>query len=197
MSTRNAQRAGARWCFSVGLWSAIAVGTACVPARRASTSRPALDETQVARALDQQGVAEFEAGHYHDALLYFSAAFAHGGPPSERWNEAKCQLRLDETEHAEATLVTYLALPGLTADDRHEAEVALDALRHRPSTLTVLSRPLGLPVTVDGRKVGATPISLSVTAGEHVVSVRRANDSRDDQPVMARLGRAVILEAPP
>jgi hypothetical protein len=174
----------------------IGVCTSCLPL--ASPARgPAADELRRARALDQQGVSAFEAGRYHDALLYFQAAFAHGGPPTERWNQARCYLRLDEPDQAESALLAYVAAPGLPAEDRRDADATLEAIRHRTSMLTVMSAPLGLPVSVDGRRLGITPLSVPVPAGDHVVLVQRAPDGRDERSVTARLGRAILVEARP
>src|SRR5437763_266058 len=49
-----------------------------------------------ARALDQQGVRAYREERYKDAIRYFEEALRLGGPPSERWNIAKCHVRLDE-----------------------------------------------------------------------------------------------------
>jgi len=155
------------------------------------------DAIRSARAFDQQGVLAFEAGRYHDALVYFDAAFAHGGPPSERWNSAKCHLHLDEPEQAEADLTAYLALSGLSADDRREATATLEGVRQRPSTLTVVSTPLGLSVTVGGRRIGVTPVSLPLSPGEHVVVVEREGGAHEEHRVSAHLGRAIVVEAHP
>jgi hypothetical protein len=169
---------------------------ACQPLGPA-TRPPVPEDVRGARALDQQGVAAFEAGRYHDALLYFDAAYAHGGPPSERWNAAKCHLHLDEPVQAEAVLVEYLALAGLTSDDRREAAALLDGIRRRPSTLTVMSAPLGLAVSVDGKHVGATPVTTVVQPGEHTVVVERPPEGRQERPFTARYGRAILVEAHP
>jgi hypothetical protein len=157
----------------------------------------AAKEIYGARALDQQGVLAFEAGRYHDAILFFDAAYAHGGPPSERWNSAKCHLRLDEPFQAESVLTEYLSLPGLTSEDRREATATLDELRRRPSTLTVLSTPLGLPVVVDGRRVGVTPVTTWVAPGDHFLVVDRPPDVHMERPFTARFGRAVLVEGRP
>jgi hypothetical protein len=157
----------------------------------------AANEIYGARALDQQGVLAFEAGRYHDALLFFDAAYAHGGPPSERWNSAKCHLRLDEPFQAESLLTEYLSLAGLSKEDRREATSTLDELRRRPSTLMVLSAPLGLPVVVDGRRVGVTPVTTWVAPGDHSLLVDRPPDVHMERPFTARFGRAVLVEAHP
>jgi hypothetical protein len=170
---------------------------ACVPPHAAGSAPRVSDELASARAFDQQGVLAFEAGRYRDALLYFQAAFTHGGPSSERWNTAKCYLRLDEPEEAETELVAYLALAGLTPDDAREGGTALDGLRRRSSTLTVTSTPLRLAVRVDGRHVGSTPVSLQVVPGEHVVVVDRDATTHDARRASAHLGRAIVVEAKP
>jgi hypothetical protein len=169
----------------------------CLPTGGLQQRLPPTEALRAARALDQQGVLAFQAGRYHDALLYFDAAFAHSGPPSERWNAAKCHLRLDEPAQAEAALVEYIGLPGITADDRREAEAAVEALRRRSSSLTVLSVPLGLPVSVDGRRLGVTPFTTSVAPGDHVVLVERAPDARQEGSVTSRFGRSILVEAHP
>jgi hypothetical protein len=175
----------------------LVLALACSPPRSPGSSPHVSDELASARAFDQQGVLAFESGRYRDALLYFQAAFTHGGPPSERWNAAKCYLRLDEPEEAETELVSYLALAGLTPDDAREGGAALDGLRRRSSTLTVTSTPLRLPVRVDGRRVGVTPVSLQVAPGEHVVVVDRDATTRDARRVSAHLGHAILVEARP
>jgi hypothetical protein len=181
----------------------LAVSSGCLPrdllSPHATFAPPAgtSEDLRGARALDQQGVIAFEAGRYRDAVLYFDAAYAHGGPPSERWNAAKSYLRLDQAEQAETELVAYLGLPGLTADDRREAVATLEALRRRPSVLTVTSTPPGLTVLLDARKVGVTPLSAVVAAGDHAVAIEHGAEAREDRPFTAKLGRAVLLEAHP
>ena len=176
------------------------VGACIPPAQSAATVKVTSsqgDDVRGARSRDQQGVLAFEVGRYHDALLYFEAAFAHGGPPSERWNAAKCHLRLDEPAQAEAALVEYLSLPGLTAQDRQEATVTLESIRKKSSTLTVLSVPLGLPVVVDGASLGVTPVTTTVLPGEHLLIVGRTPETRQERPITARYGRAILVEAHP
>jgi hypothetical protein len=167
------------------------------PAPHAAASLQVSDELRRARAFDQQGVLAFEAGRYHDALAYFDAAASHGGPPSERWNSAKCHIHLDEPEQAEADLVAYIGLIGLTAEDKREAEATLDALRRKPSMLTITSTPLGLAARVDGHHVGVTPVTVQVSPGEHLVVVERDASARDARHVTAHLGHAVLVEARP
>lgn len=148
-----------------------------------------------ARALDQQGIKAYTEHRYNDAIRYFDEAYRLGGPPFELWNIAKCRIELDQPEEAVEQLEKYLALPNLPADDRKDAKEQLEQLKKRPSTLTVSTSPSGAAVSVDGKPVGKTPLSVSVTPGMHTVAV--VNGKRTtNQSVEAKLGRAIILDVP-
>lgn len=182
-------------CARLFVGAALPLVVAC-GLRYPTSAVPLSDELRRARAFDREGVVAFEARRYHDAIAYFEAALSNGGPPSERWNTAKCHLRLDEPEQAEADLRSYLTLSGLTAEDRREADALLDTILRRPSELTVTSVPLGLPVALDGRSLGTTPVSAWVAAGEHLVLTERGA-SRDERRVAAHHGHAILVELKP
>src|ERR1017187_9325393 len=94
---------------------------------------PASDDLDRARALDQQGVRAFREGRYNDAIRYFEEALKLGGPSSELWNIARCQVKLDDPETASSSLERYLARTDLSPDDRAGAKRELDELAHRRS----------------------------------------------------------------
>jgi hypothetical protein len=147
-----------------------------------------------ARELDREGVRAFAEGRYADAIRYFRTAFHLGGPASELWNIARSEERLDDGEAAVAAIDEYLALRGLSPQDRAEAERELQGLRARPSTLTVTTTPPGAVVTLDGRQtVGPTPLSVDVPAGAHTIAIRRDGFVPQSRPLEARYGRAVIV----
>jgi hypothetical protein len=147
-----------------------------------------------ARELDQQGVRSFRQERYEDAILYFRAARDLGGPSSELWNIARCEERVDEGERASQALEEYLTQGDLLPADRAEAEHEKQALASRPSTLTVTTTPPGAAVAIDGLGAPrATPLSIEVAQGAHVLDVRRAGYASRTQPFDARFGRAVIV----
>jgi hypothetical protein len=156
---------------------------------------PSADDLARARALDQQGVRAFREGHYNDAIRYFTEALKLGGPSSELWNIARCHVKLDEPEAASEALERYLARGDLSPDDRASARRELEELARRPSTVTVASSPTGAFVAVDGKRIGRTPASVDVPAGEHVVAVQREGSPPHLERVVARYGRAVIVDA--
>src|ERR1700722_7033228 len=120
------------WCLA-----ALAAAFAVTAPRRvgAEPSRPAAlpDDLERARTLDQQGVRAFREGRYNDAIRYFEEAFRLGGPSSELWNIARCDVKLDDPEAASVALDSYLAGSDLSPEDRASAKRELDDLRRRPS----------------------------------------------------------------
>jgi hypothetical protein len=153
------------------------------------------DDLERARTLDQQGVRAFREGRYNDAIRYFEEAFRLGGPSSELWNIARCDLKLDDPEAASVALDSYLAGSDLSPEDRATAKRELDDLRHRPSTVTIASSPSGASVFIDGKRAGKTPTSIGVSAGDHVVVVQREGYSPYVDHPVARFGRAIIVDA--
>jgi hypothetical protein len=155
----------------------------------------ASDDLDRARALDQQGVRAFREGRYNDAIRYFEEAFKLGGPSSELWNVARCEVKLDEPEAAADSLTRYLARTDLSADDRAGAKRELDELSRRRSTVTIASSPTGAFVAIDGKRIGRTPTSADVAPGEHAVAVQREGYPPHVETVTARYGRAIIVDA--
>jgi hypothetical protein len=148
-----------------------------------------------ARELDRQGVLAFREGRFSDAIRYFRWAYHLGGPSSELWNVARSRERTDDAETAAAAIEQYVSRHDLTVDDRDEAERELQALRSRPSVLTVITAPPGAMVTVDGNlaATSSTPVSLDLRPGPHAVAVHRDGYRTEYRPFEARFGRAVIL----
>jgi hypothetical protein len=153
------------------------------------------DDLDRARALDQQGVRAFRDGRYGDAVRYFEEALKLGGPSSELWNVAKCQVKLDQPEAASESLERYLARTDLSADDRAGARRELDEIAHRRSTVTIASSPTGAMVAIDGKRIGRTPATSEVSAGEHTVAVQREGYPPHVERVSAHFGRAIIVDA--
>jgi hypothetical protein len=179
---------------------ALLAASACAP-RRDAMRWPAGSDVPVharanvdaARSLDQEGVRSFSDGRYSDAIRYFNAARALGGPASELWNIARCLERIDDAEGAARAIDEYLAESDLEAQDRAEAEREAQSLRTRASMLTVTTTPPGATMTLDGQSVGATPATLELRAGPHTLVLKREGFATETRPVEARFGRAVIV----
>lgn len=168
-------------------------------APRPASSPPRAEDLARARSLDQQGARAYGDGRYNDAIRYFEEAYRLGGPPFELWNIAKCHAKLDQPDQAADFLERYLATPSIPADDREEATQQLEALRRRPSTLTLASTPTGATVLLDGKPVEGsprTPTSFTVPPGQHTISLSAPGHATHMQTVDARYGRAIILDVP-
>jgi PEGA domain-containing protein len=180
---------------------ALLAATACVQSAGRQADLGAEDgarrrnpDVEAARELDQEGIRAFRESRWADALRYFRASYRLGGPPSEVWNMARCRERLDDPEGAATAIDQYLASKDLAPQDRAEGERELQALRSRPSTLTVTTRPSGAIVTVDGRQtMGPTPVSVEIPPGSHTIAVHRDGFATETRPLEARFGRAVIV----
>lgn len=184
-------------CFSV-LTSFPVIATAQPRAPGGAAARAAEDLAR-ARALDKEGAKAYGDGRYNDAIRYFEEAHRLGGPPFELWNIAKCHVHLDQPEQAAEMLERYLATPTLPAEDREEATQQLDALRKRPTTLTIASVPTGAAVTIDGRvpaEGGRTPSSFTVQPGSHTIVLTHPTYATYSQTFEAKYGRAIILDVP-
>src|SRR4051812_14799445 len=110
--------AGGAGCRPPGLGASGASGSEGAVSAARSDGGGAVES---ARELDQQGVASYRAGRYADAIAYFRAAYALGGPPSELWNIVRCREALDDAEGAAAAIDDYLTRKDLPAQDRADA----------------------------------------------------------------------------
>jgi hypothetical protein len=155
-------------------------------------SKPNID---AAREMDQEGVRAFQEGRYADSTRYFRAAYRLGAPPSELWNMARSLERLDDPAGAAGAIEAYLARRGqLSPQDRSDAERELQALRARPSPLTVTTVPAGAAVGLDAKRaLGSTPLTIEIPPGPHTIVVRRDGYVAITRSLEARFGRAVIV----
>jgi hypothetical protein len=153
----------------------------------------AADHLDAARYFDQLGVRAYAEGRYADAVVYFRQAFENGGPPTELWNMAKCELSSGQPREAVALLETYLARGDLTAEDRAEAEKLLTEIRKRPSLVSVASSPSGATVRIDDHVVGTTPLTTTVAPGEHDLYVETSDGRSFDRTITAENGVTIAV----
>lgn len=143
-------------------------------------------------ALHRQGALRAPRPPRHDALLALERCRAPAPPQPELASlqisstPAGAAVLLDEREVGTTPLVLAQVAPGrhrldltLPGHAPEERELTLSpgeqAVAHVPlarfARLDLLSRPLGAEVTLDGKPVGVTPVSLAeLTAGAHTWS---------------------------
>jgi tetratricopeptide (TPR) repeat protein len=114
---------------------------------------------------------------YADASLRLGAVLAH----------------LGRTPEANAALALALALdpdrPVTLAEFSPDVVAAVDAARAQPRTqrsLRITSEPAGAAITLDGKQVGRTPLTVDVTHGQHVVVA--------NQPLFEPYARAFAVD---
>ena len=63
---------------------------------------------------------------------------------------------------------------------RSRVESTRAAAASRPATMTVDTRPAAADVFIDGRRVGAAPLVLTVQPGTHMLTLRNGEAERGD-----------------
>jgi hypothetical protein len=122
-----------------------------------------------------KGFAALQAGRYGDALAHYRRSYELSPRPRTLFNMALCEELLGQEEAAFEHYTLFVA----TAEER-DAEF-VDQARERAARLaqrlagrlTVTSTPAGAEVRVDGseRAQGRTPVTLSLTPGEHYIQI--------------------------
>lgn len=153
------------------------------------------DRLEAARYFDQLGVRSYADGHYSEAKLYFQRAYENGGPASELWNIAKCELQLGDARAAVTILDGYLSRDDLPAEDRREAEKLLADIKRRPSQLSIASAPGRASVKVDDQLLGTTPLTTTVAPGTHTVHLEDPTGGTFDRTITAEYGLPIALGA--
>lgn len=153
------------------------------------------DRLEAARYFDQLGVRAYAEGRYAEARLYFHQAYENGGPPSELWNIAKCELQLGDARSAVNILDGYLSRDDLPPEDRREAEKLLADIKRRPSQLSIASAPGRASVKIDDQLVGTTPLTTTVAPGAHSIHLEEPGGGTFDRTITAEYGLPMALGA--
>lgn len=163
--------------------------------RRAFAADPDKDELAYARFLDTEGARAFSEHRYRDAIRLFEAAFAHGAPPSELWNVAKCHMQLDEPKHARDALERYRSHPDVSTADRARASEEIARLEAKKSRVIVDTDPRPARVVIDGGSagMGTSPYAAFVEPGPHTIRVTHPDHDPVERPIVASLGQAAIV----
>lgn len=91
------------------------------------------------------------------------------------FNAAIVLEQLERRGEAFAYYREYLAIPGLTDDERTQAQTRLDGIRPQIAIVSIESTPPGAEVFVDRLDLaarGETPVEIAVSAAEHTIFFR-------------------------
>lgn len=153
-----------------------ALAAASISLTAAPTAAYAQNPTNEARAAFQEGVRDFAAQRFAQALEAFRRAYRIRPHPSVLVNIANCQLALDQPQAALATFENYLTDAGatLTPAQRAPIDQAIATARQRLATITINAMPPGVQIFLDGELIGSAPIRhpVQVGPGPHVLEAR-------------------------
>lgn len=135
---------------------------------------PAAAQDGRARARTQfnQGVADYDAGRYREALAAFEAAYRAAPHPAVRVNMANCFEQLGQYVEALFNYRRFLEESGanVTPEQREEVETAIARIAPKVGTLIIKVEPRTATLTIDGKEARRTPDgALQLVAGMHYI----------------------------
>jgi hypothetical protein len=143
------------------------------------------DDRDDARREFTDGQAADKAGDFAAAIQHYEIAYRLIPHPNAAYNIAFDNEQLHNYREAAKWYQLFLALaPG--SPDAGRVRILVVELAHKPGPLTVTSNPSGVRVLIDGR-VLATPATLSVRGGNHLVVLEHDNQ-RDARTVHTEFG---------
>lgn len=146
-----------------------------IPAFASAESEAGADAKKLAREHFERGVAAFSDSRFAEAAREFNAAYEISHAYVVLYNIGQVNAALGNAVASVDAFQTYLEQGGTTVPDQRRAAVQAELERQRAliGTIAVHARPEGASVHVDGKAVGAVPLSqpVRVTAGVHSIVV--------------------------
>jgi hypothetical protein len=150
--------------------------------------------TDIARARFKEGVGFYDKGQYEQARAAFLQAYALKKHPAVLLNLAWSSLKSGHALEAERYFKQFLA-EGKDATEKQRAD-ANDGLNQSATKLGRIDvvAPAGTEVTVDGDKVGATPLPdpILVEPGAHALKFKGADGATDASSMTVLAGEKII-----
>lgn len=191
-----------RWLRALLFASLVATATSPTPAA-AQTA----DVNAEARVFFEQGNRHFadamrrrgqRRGNLLDeALQAYVSSLRIVRSRNALFNAAAVLEELGRQNEAFAYYTEYLAIPGLSAQERESGETRLGALRPQVAVLSIQSAPAGAQVFVDRLDLaprGMTPLELALPAGEHTIYFRLEGHDDAETRATAVVGRTVTTQ---
>ncbi len=147
------------------------------PKAKAAPAPAAEESGDVAKAkeLFQWGQKLYKQARYAEAISKFEEAYAARPHPVIYFNIGKCWEQLGETAKALRAYRDYLRL----APDAKDKETVSDAIANLErrlrekglQQLMVFADPANARISVDGKELGTSPVSIELIAGNHQLTV--------------------------
>jgi hypothetical protein len=178
--------------LAVALFVALAPATFAAPSRAQSAAED--PTTDMARARFKEGVSFYDKGQFEQARAAFLQAYALKKHPAVLLNLAWSSLKSGHTLEAERYFKQFLA-EGKDSTDKQRAD-ANDGLNQSHAKLGRIEviAAAGTEVTVDGDKVGSTPLPdpVLVEPGAHTVKFKGPDGATDTDSVTVLAGEKAI-----
>ncbi len=192
-STRPAgarnQRRIQRWVLEIAI---------CVAAALAAPCAHAQVDTAQARAAFRQGAKAYNEADYRRAIALFQQAYQLDPHPALIYNVGQAYEKLGNVPAALRSFRKYLRLAP-DARDRATVEAKIRNLEQRlrasgVQQVTVLSRPLGATLSVDGKPLGETPWTGELAPGRHRAVLRLVGHPDTTRDFLLPPDRAIDLD---
>ncbi|MBZ0234193.1 MAG: PEGA domain-containing protein, partial [Deltaproteobacteria bacterium] len=134
----------------------------------ASVAHAQPDNRARAKAAFARAVDAEERQDWRTAVDEYLTAYELAPHPDVLFNVATVYERLNELRQAATYYRRYLQ-DAPDAPDRAKVERTIEALRKKPSAVTIESAPAGAVIIVDGERKGRAPLELKLPGGEHHV----------------------------
>ena len=150
-----------------------------------------------AKELVQWGQKLYKQARYAEAIVKFEEAYLARPSPVITYNIGKCHEQLGETAKAMRAYRDYLRLSP-NAADRETVSDAITNLERRLrekglQQLMVFADPPTAKISVDGKELGNSPVSIELIAGNHTLSVTAEGHEKVDRSFVMQLSRATEM----
>lgn len=152
--------------------------------------------TAMARARFKEGVEFYDKGEFEQARAAFLQAYALKKHPAVLLNLAWSSLKSGHALEAEKEFKQFLTEgKDITDKQRADANDGLTQSHNKLGRIEISAVP-GTEVTIDGEKIGTTPLTdaIPVEAGAHTVKFKGADGATDTQSVSVLGGEKALAK---
>ena len=150
-----------------------------------------------AKELFQWGQKLYKQARYAEAISKFEEAYAARPHPVIYFNIGKCWEQLGETAKALRAYRDYLRL----APDAKDKETVSDAIANLErrlrekglQQLMVFADPANARISVDGKELGTSPVSIELIAGNHQLTVVAEGFEKAERSFVMQTTRATEM----
>lgn len=154
-------------------------------------------DVKKAKELFQWGQKLYKQARYAEAISKFEEAYAVRPHPVIYFNIGKCWEQLGETAKALRAYRDYLRL----APDAKDKETVSDAIANLErrlrekgmQQLMVFADPPSARISVDGKELGSSPVSVELIAGNHTLTVVADGFEKVDRSFVMQTTRATEM----